>query len=74
MAAGELPLAARDALERAALATAPLQPLCAPGPPLADWVPAIAARPAGEPGPWVPPVYRDEWDARPSRPCVPFPR
>jgi hypothetical protein len=32
-------------------------------------VPALAGRAAGEPGPWVPTVYVDEWAARAPRPC-----
>jgi hypothetical protein len=31
--------------------------------------PALAAGAAGPPGPWVPPVYAEEWGARVARPC-----
>jgi hypothetical protein len=71
VAAGQLPAAARASLGRAATTTGPLAVLCAPEP-LRDWVPALAARAAGEPGPWIPAPYRDEWAARPRRPCVPL--
>jgi hypothetical protein len=73
MAAGQLSAADEAALRRAAARTPLLEALCA-SEALRDWVPAVAARPVGEPGPWVPAVYRDEWVSRPRRTCVPFPR
>jgi len=68
IASGQVPDATRRALERAAAATSPCEPVCAPDG-ARDWVPALAARAAGEPGPWIPPVYADEWAARPRRHC-----
>lgn len=70
MAAGQVPAAGRAALERAAGGPR-LEAVCAPDG-LRDWVPAIAGRPAGEPGPWIPPAYRDEWRARPRTSCAPL--
>ena len=53
---------------RLAASTGPLDVVCA-SPPLLDWIPALAGRAAGEPGPWIPAVYEDEWAARVRRPC-----
>jgi hypothetical protein len=69
MASGQLPEATRHALARAAGAGAPLEPLCAPEGVL-DWVPALASRPPGDPGPWIPAVYAEEWAQRPRRACA----
>jgi len=68
IASGQLPGPARAALLRVAAETDPLQPVCAPEG-TRDWVPALAGRAAGEPGPWIPPVYAEEWARRPRRPC-----
>ena len=68
IASGQLPALTRDALARAAAGTNPLDALCAPEG-VREWVPALAGREAGEPGPWIPPVYADEWAARTPRPC-----
>jgi hypothetical protein len=68
VASGQLPLRAREALARVVAGTAPLEVVCAPEG-VRDWVPAIAGREAGEPGPWVPPVYADEWASRTPRRC-----
>ena len=68
VASGQLPALTRDALARAAAGTRPLDALCAPEG-ARDWVPALAGREAGEPGPWIPTVYADEWAARTPRPC-----
>jgi hypothetical protein len=68
IASGQLPLSTREALARATAGTNPSDALCAPEG-LLDWVPALAGRRAGEPGPWVPPAYADEWAARIRRPC-----
>ena len=68
IASGQLPALTRDALARAAAGTRPLDAVCAPEG-ARDWVPALAAREAGEPGPWIPTVYADEWAARTPRPC-----
>jgi hypothetical protein len=65
---GQLPEGTRAALARTAAAGAPLEPLCAAEGTL-DWVPALASRAAGEPGPWIPPVYAEEWARRPRRAC-----
>ena len=51
----------------------PTEAVCAPAE-LVDWVPALAGRPAGRssaqgPGPWVPPVFREEATQAPERPC-----
>ncbi len=67
IASGQLPPSAREALARAR-GTNPLDPLCAPEG-AREWVPALAGRRAGEPGPWIPPAYADEWAKRPRRPC-----
>lgn len=67
VAQGQLDPPTRAALARAA-AGSPVTPLCAP-PDVLSWVPALAGRPAGEPGPWIPPVYADEWRLRPRRVC-----
>jgi hypothetical protein len=75
VAAGQLPPATRQALSRAALGTTPVDALCAPEG-VRDWVPALVGRAAGEPGPWIPAVYADEWAARRPllRPCQDLPR
>ena len=65
IASGQLPPPVRVALLRVAAETDPLQVVCAPEGPR-DWVPALAGRAAGEPGPWVPPVYGEEWALRPA--------
>jgi hypothetical protein len=64
----QLPVAGEQALARLAAASGPLDALCAPAP-LLDWVPALVGRAAGEPGPWIPAVYQDEWAARVPRRC-----
>jgi len=69
IASGQLPALARAALAHAAAGTRPLDVLCAPEG-VRDWVPALAGREAGEPGPWIPTVYADEWAARTPRPCA----
>jgi hypothetical protein len=68
VASGQLPPDTRAALAHAAAATNPLDVVCAPEG-ARDWVPALAGREAGEPGPWIPPVYADEWAARTPRAC-----
>ena len=68
VASGQLPPDTRAALARAATETKPLDALCA-SEGVRDWVPALAGREAGEPGPWIPPVYADEWAARTPRAC-----
>jgi hypothetical protein len=68
IASGQLPPPVRVALLRVAAETDPLQVVCAPDG-SRDWVPALAGRAAGEPGPWVPPVYGEEWALRPRRRC-----
>jgi hypothetical protein len=68
IASGQLPPPVRAALLRVAAETDPLQVVCAPEG-ARDWVPALAGRAAGEPGPWIPPVYADEWVLRPHRTC-----
>jgi len=68
IASGQLPPPVRVALLRVAAETDPLQVVCAPEG-ARDWVPALAGRAAGEPGPWIPPVYGDEWVLRPRRRC-----
>jgi hypothetical protein len=65
---GQLPVTIRSALARVATETGPLRSVCAPEG-ARDWVPALAGRAAGEPGPWVPLVYADEWARRPRKPC-----
>jgi hypothetical protein len=67
VAAGQLDPHTRAALLQARSGS-PVAPLCAP-PEVLDWVPALAGRPAGEPGPWIPPVYAEEWLLRPRRVC-----
>lgn len=67
IAAGQLEPPWREALARVGSGPS-LEPLCAP-PGVRDWVPALAGRPVGEPGPWIPPAYTDEWEARPRRAC-----
>jgi hypothetical protein len=68
IASGQLPLPVRAALARVARETSPIQSVCAP-PGTLDWVPALAGRAAGEPGPWIPPIYGDEWARRPRKAC-----
>jgi hypothetical protein len=68
IASGQLPAPVRAALGRASVETGPLQVMCSPEG-ARDWVPALAGRAAGEPGPWIPPVYAEEWRARPRRGC-----
>jgi hypothetical protein len=69
IASGQLPAPTRAALARAAATTNPLEAVCAPDG-VRDWVPALAGRAAGEPGPWIPSVYADEWAGRTRRPCA----
>ncbi len=69
IASGQLPAPVRAALFRLPVETDPLEVVCAPEG-ARDWVPALAGRKAGEPGPWIPRVYADEWAGRPRRPCV----
>jgi len=66
---GQLPAPVRAALVRLSVETDPLEVVCAPEG-VRDWVPALAGREAGEPGPWIPPVYADEWVRRARRPCA----
>jgi hypothetical protein len=68
VASGQVLGPTRAALTLAAAATSPLEAVCAPEG-ARDWVPALAGRAAGEPGPWIPGVYADEWAARVRRPC-----
>lgn len=68
MASGQVPAPVRQALARVAAATSPLEAVCAPEGPR-DWVPALVGRAAGEPGPWIPAVYAEEWARRARRPC-----
>ncbi len=72
IAAGQLPAATREGLVRTGDVTGPLAVVCAPEG-ARDWVPALAGRAAGEPGPWIPPAYADEWSRRPFRPCSALP-
>jgi hypothetical protein len=68
IASAQLPPPVRAALLHLPLETGPLESVCAPEG-ARDWVPALAGREAGEPGPWIPPVYADEWALRPRRTC-----
>jgi hypothetical protein len=68
--AGQIDPATRAALAGAS-ATPSLEALCGDER-VRDWIPALAGRPAGEPGPYIPPVYREEWAAHPVRPCTPL--
>jgi hypothetical protein len=68
IASGQLPAVTREALTRVGKETGSLAVVCAPEA-ARDWVPALAGRAAGEPGPWIPAVYAEEWSARPKRPC-----
>jgi hypothetical protein len=68
IAAGQLPAAEHAALVRLRAEAPPLEVVCAADP-ARDWVPAIAGRAAGEPGPWIPAVYAEEWARRTRRPC-----
>lgn len=65
---GQLPAESLQAIERLAESTSPLAVVCAPAA-VIDWVPALAGRAVGEPGPWIPRVYRDEWASRRRRSC-----
>ncbi len=65
---GQLSARWQEALARASVETRPLDVVCAEGG-VRDWVPALAARAAGAPGPWIPPAYAEEWAGRRSRPC-----
>ena len=67
-ASGQLSERTRTALARVAAVTSPLESVCA-GEGERDFVPALAGRRAGEPGPWIPRVYADEWARRERRPC-----
>ena len=67
-ASGQLSETTRTALARVAAVTSPLASICA-GEGERDFVPALAGRRAGEPGPWMPRVYADEWARRERRPC-----
>jgi hypothetical protein len=69
IARGQLRAQTQAAIVRAGAATGALDAVCAPEG-ARDWIPALAGRQAGEPGPWIPPAYRDEWAARARRPCV----
>jgi hypothetical protein len=68
IARGQLPAHTQAAIAHAGAATGALEVVCAPEG-ARDWIPALAGRQAGEPGPWIPPVYREEWAQRPRRPC-----
>ncbi len=68
IARGQLPEPTRRALLVIGETTSPLAVICARDE-LRDWVPAIAGRAVGEPGPWIPAVYGDEWQTRVRRPC-----
>jgi len=68
IASGQLSEPTRRALERVAGATSPWEAVCAPEE-VRDWVPALAGRAAGAPGPWIPAVYVDEAVASAQRPC-----
>jgi hypothetical protein len=68
VASGQQPARVRAALARVSAETGPLEVVCAPEG-ARDWVPALAGRAAGEPGPWIPPVYAEEWRKRPRRAC-----
>jgi len=69
IAGGQLPARMQAAIARASAATGPLDIVCGPEG-ARDWIPALAGRQAGEPGPWIPPVYREEWAQRPRRACA----
>ncbi|MGE5127803.1 MAG: hypothetical protein ACM3PV_16030 [Betaproteobacteria bacterium] len=68
MASGELPAATRAALARVAVATGPLEAVCAEAG-VRDWLPAVSGRAPGEP-PWIPGVYAEEWSRRLPRACT----
>lgn len=68
IASAQLPDPVRAALVRVSTETDPLETVCAPEG-TRDWIPALAGREAGEPGPWVPEVYTEEWARRPRRRC-----
>jgi hypothetical protein len=65
---GQLDAQALAALTRASQVAAPLESVCAADGER-DFVPALAGRRAGEPGPWIPTVYADEWARREPRAC-----
>jgi hypothetical protein len=69
VASGQLPAPVQAALTRVSSEAGPLDAVCAPEG-VRDWVPALAGHEAGEPGPWVPPVYADEWARRPRHTCA----
>lgn len=69
IAVGQLPAERQRELLRLAVWTQPLDVVCAPAE-LLDWVPAITGRAVADPGPWIPPIYADEWARRMPRPCV----
>jgi hypothetical protein len=66
--AGQLAPPVRAGLRSAATIVPPLSALCAPDG-IRDFVPALAGRPAGEPGVWVPPPDADEWARRARVAC-----
>jgi hypothetical protein len=68
IAAGQLPAAQHEALVRLRSEAPLLEVVCAADP-ARDWVPAIGGRTAGEPGPWIPAVYAEEWARGTRRPC-----
>jgi len=53
------------ALEQLAVTTRPLDVVCAPDG-VGDWVPSLSGRAVGGPGPWVPPVLREEAGRAPA--------
>jgi hypothetical protein len=65
---GQLPVEIRSAIARAGAATSVVEAICAPQG-ARDWIPALAGRAVGEPGPWIPPVYRGQWAGRVRRSC-----
>jgi hypothetical protein len=67
-AAGVLPESTRAALAHAAAATPPLATLCAPSH-ARDFVTALAGRRVGDPGPWIPALYAEEWVLRTRLAC-----
>jgi hypothetical protein len=68
IASAQLPDPVRAALLRVAAETDPLETVCAPEG-TRDWIPALAEREAGEPGPWVPAVYAEAWARRSRHRC-----
>jgi hypothetical protein len=69
LASGQLDERTRAALARAAREVPSLRPVCAPEG-VRDFVPALAGRPPGEPGVWIPAAYSDEWSRRARRACA----